>query len=447
MANFPGSFFNKQSVTGTTPANQPSHAATHNDLRDEIVAIETALGLNPANGLANVSTRITEVETLSNNNEAALSGKASTTHASTHGAGQSDAITIAPSQISSAGATNGQALAWSTSTTAWVPTTIGGGGGGSSLEGFRNRLHNGNFAVWQRGTSVSVTAATPTYTADRWFVKPVNATTVTATPSGTRKSRLNISDGAGAGSADIVQRISAEDSYYLSGQSVTVSGIFKATSGTVTVALYKPSSGTDNTWGTYGAARTLIGSPVTLTTNSSSRQSATFNAVVDTTAGLELVITFSNISSANAVYLEDVQLEAGSASTTFERRPYSVELDICQKFYERISNTTATNQVMIIGSQQTSNKGIVALAPYASPKRSLPSSVSMSAGSTWGMMGAALDPAGTVNTTVTLGTITASPNGYRITATSSGSLSFSTGGAMCGMYGTPGAYIEASADL
>jgi hypothetical protein len=393
MVYFPDAFFTKDTVTGTTPANQPSHAATHNDLRDEIIAIETALGLDPAGSSLNVSSRIASVESISASNAAALSGKASTTHASTHatggsdvitiaqsqvtgltsaltgkastthasthGAGQSDAITIAPSQISPASAAPGQALAWSGS--AWAPTTI------SSGSGFRNILHNGGFSVWQRGASVSVTAATPTYTADRWFVNSANTATVAASPAGTRKSRFTLSAGSG-GSADVVQRISAEDSYHLAGStSITLSGVFNAPVGTVTVALYKPSGGVDNTWGTYGAARTQIGSTVTLTANSTARQTATFTGTVDVT-GLELVITFSNISS--AAYLEDVQLEAGSTATAFERRPYSYELERCLFYFERFTNDSAGQANFLLGSTNgTTGKILCSVLQYTNKRR------------------------------------------------------------------------------
>ena len=41
---------------------------------------------------------------------------------------------------------------------------------GSALGGFRNQLINGDFRVWQRGTSVVYGSANGGYTADRWAV-------------------------------------------------------------------------------------------------------------------------------------------------------------------------------------------------------------------------------------------------------------------------------------
>ena len=47
---------------------------------------------------------------------------------------------------------------------------------GGPLAGFRNQLINGDFRIWQRGTSVIHGAADGGYTADRW-VTSANTTT------------------------------------------------------------------------------------------------------------------------------------------------------------------------------------------------------------------------------------------------------------------------------
>jgi len=398
MATFPSGIFTSTAVTPTTSASgATSHSDLHNRITSEINAIEATLGVNVQKlGGTTVADRLDAVDVLVatkastahaashayggtdaititqdqvTNLSTTLAGKASTSHKTTHGYGGADAISLDPRQIIQGGATNGQVLAWSTTSTAWTPTTISAGSSG--LTGFRNLLHNGNFSVWQRGISVSVTAATPTYTADRWFVKSANNAVAVADPSTTRKSALKLSAASG-GSADIVQRISAEDSYHLAGAtSLTVSGVFTAPAGTITVSLYKPSGGTDNTWGTYGAARTQIGSTVTLT-SSTARQTATFtgttNNLVDAT-GLELVVTFSSV--ATAVTLSELQLEAGSTATTFERRPYSYELGICQKFYERISNPASGGGVFNLGMGAISSTGqlLIAMVPIQVSKR------------------------------------------------------------------------------
>ena len=49
--------------------------------------------------------------------------------------------------------------------------------------------------------------------------------------------------------------------------------------------------------------------------------------------------TTFNASTANSVTITGLQLEKGSSSTLFEFRPYPVELQLCQRYYEPIINT------------------------------------------------------------------------------------------------------------
>jgi hypothetical protein len=62
MAVFPTNIYTKTTVTSTTPASTPSHAGQHNAISDEIVAIETTLGVLPQGTSANVGSRISSVE-------------------------------------------------------------------------------------------------------------------------------------------------------------------------------------------------------------------------------------------------------------------------------------------------------------------------------------------------------------------------------------------------
>jgi hypothetical protein len=65
------------------------------------------------------------------------------------------------------------------------------------------------------------------------------------------------------------------------------------------------------------------------------------------------------------VELTGVQLELGSIATPFERRPFTVELLLCQRYYEQVQLSAA-----IPSSASTSN--IVASASFAATKRISP---------------------------------------------------------------------------
>jgi hypothetical protein len=68
------------------------HATQHANANDAIEAVQSTLGTNPQGGSATVVARL-------NTLDSTVAGKASTTHASTHGVSGSDPVTIASSQV------------------------------------------------------------------------------------------------------------------------------------------------------------------------------------------------------------------------------------------------------------------------------------------------------------------------------------------------------------
>ena len=151
-------------------------------------------------------------------------------------------------------------------------------GGNRPLAGFRNAIINGNFDIWQRGTSFTNPAAFTGYTADRWVpfydgsgatrtlsrqTFTVGQTDVPGEP--TYFLRWNHSV-AGSGATYNVLGQNIESVRTFAGQQVTLSFYAKATS-TITLAFL----GLLQIFGTGGSpsstVATAASSPPTITTS------------------------------------------------------------------------------------------------------------------------------------------------------------------------------------
>ena len=110
---------------------------------------------------------------------------------------------------------NSTALATTAYVDASAPVNVAGG--------FVNKLRNGTFDVWQRGTPVSVAAGVLTYTADGWAVTSVGSTASAIRGGGTQGATfdLAISGGAGNTSIGVQQRIESFVAAPLAGQTCT----------------------------------------------------------------------------------------------------------------------------------------------------------------------------------------------------------------------------------
>jgi hypothetical protein len=77
----------------------------------------------------------------------------------------------------------------------------------------------------------------------------------------------------------------------------------------------------------------LISSGSWTITSSITRYNATIAIPALATTGLYLII-FVGAQTSGTFKIGDVQLEAGSTATEFERRPIATELALCQRYYE-----------------------------------------------------------------------------------------------------------------
>jgi hypothetical protein len=217
------------------------------------------------------------------------------------------------------------------------------------LAGMRNAIINGNFDIWQRGTSF----ASPTnanYTADRWKVQ-FNNTGATRTLS--RQSfALGQTDVPGeptyfmrfdqsvAGSGGTFTQLDQyiESVRTFAGQQVTISFWAKAAASTT-----MPSVALQQLFGSGGSPsslnQTTAGSSLALTTTwQKFSYQVTLPSISGKTLGTDnndalIVVFFMPLNATFTIDIAQVQVEPGPVATPFERRPIGTELALCQRYF------------------------------------------------------------------------------------------------------------------
>lgn len=220
--------------------------------------------------------------------------------------------------------------------------------------GFRNVLINGNFQIWQRwvATSINVSAGTTAYTADRWFMSPVGATMGavrnTNVPSGS-PSRYSLEiapNGVGGSTCKLGQRIEAANVYALKGIVTFSAWIFNNTTAQITPVLLlgTPSAADDFTTVTNMLTQTL--QPCANGAWTKVSFTVDISGYSNINNGLQVEIqTSGHTTFGRIVRVADVQLEKSSISSSFENRPYGVELSLCQRYYWRNEITTLNARI------------------------------------------------------------------------------------------------------
>jgi hypothetical protein len=210
----------------------------------------------------------------------------------------------------------------------------------------KNKIINGDFGIWQRGTSFTSTGNN--YWADRWTCES-NVTNRTLsqqtfTPGtapvagyeGTYFARYATTQ-TGSFSSNIRQHI--EDVRTLAGQTATISFWMKADSARTIPIGYAQVFGSGGS-GTVAAVITSFS-----VTTSWQRFTATFSVpsisgkTIGTNSYLLPFFSFDNQASAT-IDIWGVQLEAGSVATAFQTATGTIqgELSACQRYYQKSYN-------------------------------------------------------------------------------------------------------------
>ena len=208
----------------------------------------------------------------------------------------------------------------------------------------RNRIINGNFDVWQRGTSFAGVTATG-YQADRWEVQPAAGCTMTITRQAFTAGQTDVPyeptyflrtdiTTAGSANAEISQKI--EDVRTFAGQTVIASFYAKSTAGTQTLGCRFHQD-----FGSGGSTRVTTGISSKVLTSSWQKFSftLTLGSISGKTIGSSSYLAFNfywaNSSTSNDVDLAQVQVEAGSTVTPFEHKGIGQEIADCRRYYEK----------------------------------------------------------------------------------------------------------------
>ena len=306
----------------------------------------------------------------------------------------------------------------------------------------KNKIINGDFGIWQRGTTFN-SASSNTYFADRFTCYvgggTHNITRQTFTPgtapvAGYEGQYFFRWTSTVAGAVALTQRI--ENVQTFAGQTMTFSFWAKADSAVnISTAMYQ-------VFGSGGSGAVSQTSGTQAITTSWARYSFTFNvaSIAGKTIGTGSYLQL-DINLPNAIMVFDTwgwQVEAGSVATAFQTATGTIqgELAACQRYYERFGQTA---NVILFNTMCYSTLDTYGSLPYLVQKRTTPT-ISIS---------------GTANFVIVIGGSTKVPttSGASYISTKAARVQFNTTGLTAGQAawietdGGTNAFIEVSAEL
>ena len=190
----------------------------------------------------------------------------------------------------------------------------------------KNLLSNGNFSVWQRGTSFSDSRSN-VYTADRWRVSSGSSGTYDVSNPASNVLRIESTEHKDSTFLGIRQTL--PDLQELNGQTITLSAFVKTNvAGKVALRIQRVSSTDyhpgDGTWKkmTY------------IVTRSDFVKYTDFGILIYPGAA-------TTINDGDYIEVKDFQLELGSVATLVEILDPAIQLLKCRYFYRMVGGTTA----------------------------------------------------------------------------------------------------------
>ena len=295
---------------------------------------------------------------------------------------------------------------------------------GASTFGFKNRIINGAMAINQRGASVTASG----YTVDRFqYVASVASKGTLAQSTTVYPTGFNYSLGFTSSSA---YSVGAGDYFAINqtieGYNIADLGWGTANAKTVTLSFWVYSSLTGTFGGSLSSYASTRSYPFTYTISSANTWTQISITVVgDTTVsatnwkinndagmnvwfGLGVGSTYSGTAGAWAgsayysatgatsvvgtngatFYITGVQLETGTVATTFEYRPYTTELSLCQRYLPYYLFQASEK---FITGQAISTSVVVASLPFPVTARTAATGITASAGSSFALADSGLN--------------------------------------------------------
>jgi hypothetical protein len=257
----------------------------------------------------------------------------------------------------------------------------------------KNKIINGDFGIWQRSTSVTVTTDGEYYAPDR-FASTYNQGGATVTWSrqtftpgtapvagyeGTYFNRLSCTSATGTTEMGCNQRI--EDVRTFAGQTATFSFWAKADSArTCTILLIQ-------TFGSGGSSSVTVSNTTQALTTSWARYSVTVSVpsisgkTVGTSSSLRAYVYYTSgqVSGTGQLDTWGWQLEAGSVATAFQTATGTIqgELSAAQRYYWR--NTSGATYGLLAGAGAIYSATAAQIAvQFPVPMRVAPSAIEFS---------------------------------------------------------------------